>query len=702
MKALLPVFDGLAGRCRARSIPLDYPNVARMLVEQFLPLTQKDITDGQLNRAGYAIMDMQRALDQAIAHMRAWLRDPTQAPVSRRYRTGPVAIEGLSLVGKRQDARGRIDTGPLFFCGYGHFSQVRRDMHRRPAYGVNIIQFSEFGPSAVFPAEGVTDLSPVHTLLRALDEAAKYNVRVDFLISPHYYPQWHLDKHPELMRGGGGFLGYTVDAPESLELIERFLRLVIPMIRNHPALNSICLSNEPIFDRGAAAHNSPGLWIDWLQRMYGDIDTLNTKYRTHFSTFADVPIPSNFATDAPAFYDWCVFNQERFAGWHRWMADTIRELAPGVPIHAKLMWIPIEWRQSVAWGLEPELFGAFSDLNGNDCTIQPGNDEWAIMWGQQNMFYDLQRSVAHKPIFNSENHLQPDGSTFYVAPEHYRTALWQGAVHGQGATTIWVWERMDPGNPSTHPFAGNVMDRPGCAHAVGITCLDLNRFAEEMTALQKVQAPVALVYSVASWARHDGYLSALARVYTALNFCGVKVDFLTERQLAAGQGKSYRVVVLPDVTHMPDSALTGLERLPASTRLVIVGNSPMYDPYGNIRSDSQLAALRQRAVLMSAEARPREDLWPALRAALRTAGALPRVSVVDAATRLPVWGVEWLPATVDGRMVVNMVNLTPTPVRVRVLLDGRPARAYDLLSPGGKSTVYTLQPITPVLAETRR
>ncbi|MHB1000519.1 MAG: beta-galactosidase [Armatimonadota bacterium] len=699
IESRLKEFDSLAAKCRAKNIPIDYPMVARTMLEQFIPLARNDALNGEERRAAYSVRDFVPSLDNAIAEMKVYLSNPRLAPNARRYQTSPVEINGGSFIGETVDTRGVRDRNPVFFCGYGHFGQIGEDMPRWPGYGVNIVQYSVFGPSAVFPSENEVSMKEVETLKKLLDDAAKNNVRVDFLISPHYFPDWAFKKWPHLAKGGGGFLPFCVAAPEAKQVIEKYLKIVIPEIKDKPALHSICLTNEPILDREAGCDEAKIAWAGYLADVYNTVDVMNNRYGTSYKSFDEVPIPGNASYQDPQFYDWCVFNQERFAWWHRWMADIIHEIAPGIPIHAKAMWTPVSWRNSVTWGIDPELFNRFSDINGNDCTIWPGDSYWGISWMEQNMYFDLQRSMGLKPVFNSENHLQTDGSTYYVAPEHYRTALWQGAVHGQGATTIWVWERSVPGSPSTYPFYGNVMDRPGCAQAVGTTCLDLNRFSEEVTAVQNVQAPVAIFYSIPSYARQDNFINVLRNAYAALNFCGIKVEFISEKQLAAGNGSRYRMIVLPDTTHMTDAAFSALWRLGSSTRLVFIGESGAFDPYNHPRSADFLANLRKGALCLKASASPEKDLWPAFLSELERLGVLPEVSVTDAKTGKPVWGVEWLPAKVGDRTVVNIVNLRAVPKDVNIKYRGNPVEARDLLSLGGKSKIRRLKPITPVLAE---
>lgn len=700
-ESLLREFDSLWAKCQARGIPVDYPLVSRRTVSQFIPLTREDLRHGEINRANNAARDMVALLEKAIGEMRAYLADPSIAPDCKRYQTSKLRISGLSFIGKRKGSKGNTDQGPVFFCGYGHFGQVREDMAKWPQYGVNIIQI-EIGPSATFPTENEVSLKAAHDIVKVLDDAARHNVKVNILLSPHYFPHWAYEKWPYLAKGGGGFLGYCVDAPEAKQVIERFLRTVVPMFKDKPALHSFCLSNEPVFDRTTGCDNTKDLWLEFLRRTHGSVTQMNHAWGTNYPDFSDVPFPGNYAD--PQFYDYCIFNQERFAGWHKWMADIIHELAPDIPVHAKVMNMFLFARHAVVWGVDQEKFGAVCEINGNDCQIWPGPaGEWAINWHGQNLTYDLQRSLNKKPIFNSENHLVMDRFAGYVPGEHFRTAIWQGAIHGQGATTIWVWERAFD---HASDFYGSVMERPACADAVGRTCLDLNRFAEEVTALQNKPSPVAIVYSMASLIRNERYPDAVGRTYTALSFSGVKIDFISERQLAQGKGRQYKMIVLPEVTHLPPAAFNALVLLPATTQIVIVGDAPARDPYGK-RLMTDLVA--KRATFISRELDTREGLRPALHAILGRLGALPSVKAVDVKTGRPIWGVEWLPAQLGNRMVVNLVNLTTSPVEVKILAtDGsksgahaRMLRAIDLLSLGGRDQVRVLKPMTPVLAEIR-
>jgi hypothetical protein len=246
VEARMEEFNDVYDRCKAAGIRLDYPTVAKTTIEQFLPLAREDVRNGYEYRAKWMVDDFNNSIDDAILAMQLYMADPKIAPVVKRYQTGKVDIDGVSFIGDRVDSFGTKDRGPLFFCGYGHFGQVRTDIPRFPGYGVNIIQL-EIGPSALFPAENKVDLSALKNVCKVLDDAAKHNIMVNVLLSPHYFPNWALAKWPHLVKGGGGYLGYCVDAPEEKQVVEKFIKIVVPAVKNKPALHSICLTNEPVF-----------------------------------------------------------------------------------------------------------------------------------------------------------------------------------------------------------------------------------------------------------------------------------------------------------------------------------------------------------------------------------------------------------------------------------------------------------------------
>jgi len=352
-------------------------------------------------------------------------------------------------------------------------------------------------------------------------------------------------------------------------------------------------------------------------------------------------------------------------------------------------------RRAILWGVDPAQFAALSQINGNDCWKwynTSGEGQWANGWLTENMFFDLQRSVADKPIFNSEDHIIIDRDTSYIPPEHIQNVLWQGAIHGRGASTMWVWERTY--NPESS-IAESVMHRPACAATVGTTNLDLLRCAKEVTALQRVQPQVAILYSWPSIVYSDAHTSAMSRVYEALNFTGVKIGFATEEQAAAGGLERYNIVVLAEATHVSGTAFDALRRFAQSPnrRLIFYGRRSLRrDEYGRPR---RIADVRKASAAryISGELvgkKLRDELEPFI----DQAGVERPVRVTDAETGKPPWGVEWLGARCDGRLIVNLCNYLREPQSVRI--SGGPY--VDLITRQRLDDTIELKPLVPVLA----
>lgn len=686
-------FTALYNKCKSQNIPLDYPNIARETLDQFIPYAKADIKLGLFDRARLMVRELNIVLDESTNWMDYYLKYPKLVPSVRRYHLSKVRIDGTSFVADRVDTNGKKDRGPVFFVGYGHFDQVYRDMPRWENYGINMVQI-EIGPDMIMPDADHVSLDAVYNVIKVLDEAARHNVMVNIQFSPHYFPRWAYQKWPHIEGGGGGNLAYSIDTAEAKALLDKFHSIVVPMIKDHPALHSLCVSGEPSFERSALCRNTRELWDAYLARVHGDIKTLNERYGTNYASFADVPYATFNGFSEPQYYDYTMFATERLANWHKFLADSVHKYAPNIPLQVKWRAGEIWNRQTMDLAVDPELYKDF-EINGNDCYFLYDGGEYACNWHVQDQSYDLQRSLAPKPIFNSENHPTYDARFEKLAPEHFQACLWEGAVRGQSATTMWVWDRTE--DPK-YFFYGNVIDRPACAAMTGRTCLDLNRFAEEVTALQHVKSPVAILYTQVSESKNDNYLQAADRAYESLIFSGVKIDWITEKQLQEGKGNQYKMIILPDASHVFPQTVDAIEKLSKSVKLVWIGDSLAKDPYGKAYPHERLTKLKASAIKFGATDDPK-TMWPVIRGELERLGALPKVRVVDAVTGVPVWGVEYLPAKVNGRSIVYIINLSRKVQQVKVLRDGREAPARDLMSMGSLQRVDKLKPMVPVVAE---
>jgi len=522
LKAELPSLKTNLNTIQSRGQDISYPQISFTILENFVGYAEEDARRGEVQRSLEQIGDMESMavrlkteLADALAGRRLFAGVPRWTGEKR------AVIKGSSFLAPARMPNGAIQERPVFFTGFGHFGQCVNDMEKWPRYGTNIIQI-EFGPSGVLPEDGKTSDAPMRAMLQTFDRAQKAGVAVCLLISPHYFPQWALDKWPHLRKRREGFLQYCLHAPEGQELLRRYVAAAITPLKDHPSLHSICISNEPVNTEEPCEYAKKD-WQSWLQKRHGDIAKLNACYGSKFAAWADVPLPNPFEAHdmSPLWMDYLRFNQDFFAGWHKMLADAVHAVAPTLAVHAKAMNFTLLNTDGGKFGVDAYLFGQLSNVNGNDAVnlFDFGQNEFAQDWLPNAMGHDLQRSVLDAPVFNTENHIITDRDTRLVPPTHIRAALWQAAVHGQSATTVWVWERTyDPKSD----IAASIMHRPACSEAVGIVNCDLNRAAIEITALQQARPNLLVLHSGTAAAWDSGnYSDCLSKLYTTLSFTGL-------------------------------------------------------------------------------------------------------------------------------------------------------------------------------------
>ena len=650
------------------------------VIRNFAAFARTDLQHEQLCRA----YDQAVELDQLGA---AALAAPPRG-LAPRYVTSPLTIAGPTFLGQAKLPDGKVVERPIYFNGYGHFGSVRRGVEGFPDYGLNLIQI-EFGPRSVLVAENTVDDRAIDEFISVCERAAKSNVQVNLLLSPHYFPDWALDKWPRLKQFSGGFLKYCIYDPAAKGVIEQSLRHVIPRIKDLPALHSLCLSNEPIVVDLSGSEVAVKMWQDWLAKRFGDLATINRRWGTQFKSLETIPAPPPKFDASAMVYDFTLFNQETFADWHRWMADIIHDLAPNIPVHAKIM-MSAHFAPSLhgCWSVAPELFSDLSQLNGNDCCKWPGGGgDWACDWLGENMGYDYQRSAADLPVFNSEDHLIVDGTLTDVSPEFIRNVYWQGAIHGQGAETTWVWERT---NELHQGFTGSIMHRPKCAREHGLTSLDLNRAATEVAALAGAPAQVALLWSQASlvW-RGGAYRADLRNAYAAANFLDVPLGFINERDctryVAGAADRAFataKVILLPGCSHVPPEVLQALAKFRQQGGTIVpLGECLTHDETGRAVQPPALGAV----LPIPSEFSDLPALTSKLREQLVNAGVRPVVPVDQ-------FGVEARSVTLGGARLVNLSNYLREPVKVTL-----PGPATEVLSGAKVGLELTVEPLVPRL-----
>ena len=669
--------------------------VTLTVLENFVPWVESDLEAGKVDRA----WDTVTLLDQMSTREEARARDVLGGRAvdfaAPRYETSKLEISHAQTIGTRRFPDGRGERGPVLFTGYGHFGQVKRDIEKLPGYGCNIIQV-EFGPNSVLPNERDVSDRSTKEFLALCDRAAEANVSVILLLSPHYFPQWALDKWPYLKDCEGGFFKYCVHDPNARAVLEKSLREVIPRIKDHPALHSVCLSNEPICVDLSQCRVTAKEWPEWLEGRHGSIDTLNMRWGTSYADFASIRVPKPEFKATPECLDFVRFNCETFAAFHTWMANVVHSIAPDLPVHAKIM-MGAHFRKTLHgfWSVDPEAFATLSQYNGNDALNMFDRDgsRWNNGWRHCQAGYDFQRSMADLPVVNSENHVIVDRDLGVIPPAHLYESLWQNAIHGQSSTTIWVWERC---NDYVGDTSGSILHRPDCVEAVGRCGLDLNRLSHEVAAIQNLAPTVVLLWSPSTVILGKDHEHTLGEAYEAANFLGQPLGFATENKLeqlactgvAPRPLDTAKVLLLPQVTHLPDGSRAGLDKLRAAgVRIVVIGDGPTQNDYRQPREIGPIETLPKTA--------DSEQLFQRLEEKA-VAWQLPdRLRLVNGIGQ-PVFGVEIRSAAYGQGRVAAICNHLRVPCQVQLV--GADGKAVTELITGKRlGKEFVAEPMTPLL-----
>lgn len=530
-------------------------------------------------------------------------------------------------------------------------------------------------------------------LLTDIKSAAQYQLKMDYLLSPHYFPEWAgRQRGAEGLNAGGlGFISFDIDHPIAQRAIQTWANKISAALRLQPALLSVCLSNEPVYDDSGRTTYSLPLYRDYLRETHKRISALNESYGSSYKSFDEVlPPPNGFAKDDNrnrAYFDWCHFNNKHFADWHAWMRAAVHKNLPSVPTHAKIMVFSSLDRDKLGWGVDPEQFCDRTEIAGCDAYAFPGADFKTFDWHGHAFWYDLLNSFHNQPVFNSENHIIPDGTgPAHIPMNLTRAQFWEGALHHQGLTTTWVWEEAS--DPSLN---GSIYFRPANVFGAGRAFLEINRFAEELAAINQAPAQVALLYSPASVFWSDKYVPALHSIYTQLNFLGQKVTFVSERQLAETRAPKVHCIIAAHATNVTSETVAALGQFAErGGKLIYVGDENLSrDEYNRPHG---VSATFIRAIRFKDGKR---DLDSAMRLhdVLTSAGL--KLMDVETSDGKHAWNVEYRTVAYEAGTLMPLMNFAANAQTIK-LPEGF-AGATELLSGERVNEQLSMEPMIPYL-----
>ncbi len=651
------------------------------------------------------------------------------------YVTSPIELRDGFYHATTVDDAGNRSVRPVIFNGYLRlFEHGTRLPPQRlddlfalfRAMGNNAVQYAGFGPYAWSydnqhkiidvdqNGQFVYDPAVVagERVAGTLALAAKNDIAVDLHLSvENVYPH-EITGPYRLPYMDSGFLRYQFDDPRARDMVQLYLQSVVTDLRQLPgaeAIASFCLINEPIYiDKDIASGFHHTRFRDYLKRRYhNDISALNRAYGTKLASFDEVTnlLPTRPLGYQSAFsvekdpvlaFDWHRYKSALFADWIAWMSDIVHDAWPAARTHTKMMVFKAFIHGERYNNVDPERFTLATDLNGNDnYFMYPGGHVfhapgYAVDWLSTALYYDLQTSLKHTVVVNTENHIIHDQEKRDVPYDHVYTALFQQFTHGLGFSANWAWVDQGPGGYAS--LYGLFPERPIAAAAAGQVTLDANRLARQIKAFFDQPADLAILYSPTSYLYNPAYGQTAADLYHALNFLGRKIAFISERQIADGDFADLKLILAPNASHvLPQTVekLRAWQSAAPNRQIISIGASFAKDDFNRELPNP----LRCPALAPNAD---HQTLAAALKSILDdTLNPLP-IQVTLADRQYPD-GLEWRLVPHNGQFLLNLVNYTHQPQTVE--LHGAAGPMLDLISYEMFPSRLTLPPLRPLLLQ---
>ena len=150
---------------------------------------------------------------------------------------------------------------PFYFGGFGHFGLVGSKSPLLRKMGYSVIQL-ECGPASLW---GDNQLDRIgQSRLDAVKLASQNQMKVIFMLSPHYFPEWAINQAPDVVVPGG-FNKFDINHPVARAAIGRWIDCIVGKTKDEPSILGYDLMNEPSYGQSGRTKYSRPLWINFLE-----------------------------------------------------------------------------------------------------------------------------------------------------------------------------------------------------------------------------------------------------------------------------------------------------------------------------------------------------------------------------------------------------------------------------------------------------
>lgn len=337
--------------------------------------------------------------------------------------------------------------------------------------GVQVVRMAEFSWFKMEPREGEFHFEWLEEAIALLD---KHGIKTILGTPTAAPPAWIIEKNPEIqpidtqgrVRHFGGRHHDCQSNPTYRAHIKRFVTHMSQRFANNPGVIGWQIDNELGNAHGdlCMCDSCKARFQQWLEKKYGDIETLNDAWGTAFwsqgyNTFSQIstPLITAVGENPSAMLDWKCFCSDLIVDFAKWQADIIRENCPNHFITHNYMCFDDK--------VNYYDLGELLDFVSNDIypagywqeqPHQPDSDIAAC--------HDVVRSYKKKPFWIMEQQAGISGwGTMARALDPGQMSVWamQSVAHGADAVVFFRWRACAMGTEQYwHGILGH-SGRPG-------------------------------------------------------------------------------------------------------------------------------------------------------------------------------------------------------------------------------------------------
>ncbi len=512
----------------------------------------------------------------------------------------------------------------LFGCAYYPEAWPRqrwpKDISLMKKAGINAVRLGEFNWSQFEPNEGIFHFSDYEMII---DQLYKNGISTLLCTPTASPPKWMSSNYPDILKmdefgrrvSDGNRRHYCPSSMKFREFSRRITLKMAEAFKDFPNVFGWQLDNEISAEAESGFCVCPECakrFRDYLRNKYQTIEKLNEAWNGafwsgRFTTFNEIQAPFK-RTNWKAEY--AQFMSSLYTALAYEQRDILKRVNPAWKITTN------SWTSFIPDIAPDEIFHG---LDYTSCDTYINNDVIEFT----HSVWDYYRNLKGTPLPFS---VAETGAWNHVtvhenAMKALRAWVWDAFAHGAENFFYFRWRQSVMGeenHPAILPWSGN----PGEAYrAIAKTTNEIMTFSKGHPDLPLPENDVAIVTDrltgYITKYRDDGdytYFHSIVRANQALNRCGVVADILPVSTLAEATLKKYKLVVLPQMEHVPDKVAEQLKSFVKNGgKLFAQCRLNRMDEYGKFRQESFPVNLKRLFGLHideSSEIRKEADFGP--------------------------------------------------------------------------------------------